>query len=93
MAKVITNEREISLFGFNVPDPANRLNSFVIGNITPQPINSIRRVNDQAAFTQHLHYLFDSFWIRVFGVDFYKHWSNLISDPDSYRDGISISHL
>jgi hypothetical protein len=45
----------------------------VIGNIAAQTINRIRWVNDEAAFTQHLHHLLNGFWIWVFGVDLYEH--------------------
>lgn len=73
MAQIITDKGKISLFRFDISDLADSLNGAVVRNITTKAINRIGRINNQAAFAQHLNNLVNGFWIGVFGVDLYKH--------------------
>ena len=73
MAKIVTDKGEVCLFRFDVPDPGYGFNSLVVGNIAAKAVNRIGRVDDESAFTQHIHYLFNGFFVWVFGVDLYQH--------------------
>lgn len=76
LANVLADEAEHSFGGIKAADTRYALHGAFVGDVTPDAVNGVGRVNDDAALFQNIDHLLDEPALWVVGVDRYEHGLN-----------------